>query len=170
MTLPATPMRFRKLRIVWSVGWGIAAVLLVMLWVRSYYTHDAISAKISPISPKRIYMTSWLGSIHVGCTDWPIPTGIEVQTWRRLATPTEEWSRLRELASGWGPLLPEPTLSFRRGPASHPWQLWTPHWICTVLAGTLAALPWLRRRFSLRTLLIATTLVAVVLGLIVWLR
>ena len=28
--------------------------------------------------------------------------------------------------------------------------------------------PWLRWRFSLRTLLIATTLVAVVLGLIVW--
>jgi len=30
--------------------------------------------------------------------------------------------------------------------------------------------PWLRWRFSLRTLLITTTLVAVVLGLIVWLR
>ena len=34
----------------------------------------------------------------------------------------------------------------------------------------LAALPWPRwpKRFSLRTLLIATTLVAVVLGLVVW--
>ncbi len=44
-----------------------------------------------------------------------------------------------------------------------------------VVAMTLAAaamspwIPW-SRRFSLRTLLIATTLVAVVLGLIVWLR
>jgi hypothetical protein len=28
--------------------------------------------------------------------------------------------------------------------------------------------PWLRSRFSLRTLLIATTLIAVVLGMIVW--
>ncbi len=36
------------------------------------------------------------------------------------------------------------------------------------IAAALAALPWLRWRFSLRTLLIATTLVAVVLGLIMW--
>ena len=35
------------------------------------------------------------------------------------------------------------------------------------ICGTLAAAPWLRWRFSLRTLLIATTLVAVVLGVIV---
>ncbi len=37
----------------------------------------------------------------------------------------------------------------------------------TVICGALATAPWLRFRFSLRTLLIATTLVAVVLGLIV---
>jgi len=34
----------------------------------------------------------------------------------------------------------------------------------------LAWLPWQRWKFGLRTLLIATTLVAIVLGLIVWLR
>jgi hypothetical protein len=45
-----------------------------------------------------------------------------------------------------------------------------PHWFLLVLAGTFAALPWLRWRFTLRTLLIATTLVAVVLGLAVWFR
>jgi hypothetical protein len=33
-----------------------------------------------------------------------------------------------------------------------------------------AIAPWLRWRFKLRALLIATTLVAVVLGLFVWLR
>ncbi len=37
-----------------------------------------------------------------------------------------------------------------------------------LVAGAFAALPWLRWRFSLRTLLIAMTLVAAVLGLIVW--
>ena len=30
-------MRYRKLRIAWSVGWGIACVLLIVLWVRSYW-------------------------------------------------------------------------------------------------------------------------------------
>jgi hypothetical protein len=29
-------MRFRKLRIAWSVGWGILCVLLIVLWVRGY--------------------------------------------------------------------------------------------------------------------------------------
>ena len=37
-------------------------------------------------------------------------------------------------------------------------------------AAPFAALPWMRYSFSLRALLIATTLVAMVLGLIVWMR
>ncbi len=42
-------------------------------------------------------------------------------------------------------------------------------WIPTLLAVAAGAVPWaLRRRFSLRTLLIATTLMAVVLGMIVY--
>lgn len=45
-----------------------------------------------------------------------------------------------------------------------------PHWFAVLAAATLAALPWLPfKRFSLRTLLIAITAVALVLGLAVWL-
>ena len=47
----------------------------------------------------------------------------------------------------------------------------SPHWFLVMDAALLALLPWVRHlrwRFSLRTLLIATTLVAVVLGLIVY--
>jgi hypothetical protein len=36
-------MRFRKLRIAWSVFSGVVAVLLIALWVRSYFRHDALS-------------------------------------------------------------------------------------------------------------------------------
>lgn len=45
-----------------------------------------------------------------------------------------------------------------------------PDWFLIGVAIALSAAPWLRwsNRFSLRTLLITTTLVAVVLGLIVW--
>jgi hypothetical protein len=35
-------MRYRKLRIAWSVGCAIACVLLCVLWVRSYYHADKI--------------------------------------------------------------------------------------------------------------------------------
>src|SRR6476660_5357855 len=31
------PLRFRTLRIAWSVFWGLACVLLIVLWVRSYW-------------------------------------------------------------------------------------------------------------------------------------
>ena len=45
------------------------------------------------------------------------------------------------------------------------------YWSPVVLSATLATVPWIRHlswRFSLRTLLIAMTLVAVVLGLAVY--
>jgi hypothetical protein len=42
------------------------------------------------------------------------------------------------------------------------------HFLLAFPALLLIAAPWLSRRFSLRTLLIAMTLVAVSLGLIVW--
>ena len=49
------------------------------------------------------------------------------------------------------------------------YDLILPHWFLAVAAITLAGVPWLRwsARFSLRTLLIATTLVAAVLGMAV---
>jgi hypothetical protein len=53
------------------------------------------------------------------------------------------------------------------------WQVrdvWFPHWFVASAAAIFAAVPWIRwsNRFSLRTLLIITTLVATVLALIVW--
>src|SRR4051794_33980026 len=35
-------MKYRKLRIAWSVVWGLAAVLLIVLWVRSYWWQDTV--------------------------------------------------------------------------------------------------------------------------------
>jgi hypothetical protein len=54
----------------------------------------------------------------------------------------------------------------------HDWYVLVPHWFLALLTATISATPWIRwsRRFSLRTLLIATTFLAVVLGLIVALR
>jgi hypothetical protein len=44
-----------------------------------------------------------------------------------------------------------------------------PHWAFVLLFSALATAPWIKlsNRFALRTLLIVTTLVAVVLGLVV---
>jgi hypothetical protein len=44
-----------------------------------------------------------------------------------------------------------------------------PHWMLASLFAAIAIMPWMGRRFSLRTLLIAMTLVAVALGIVaVW--
>ncbi len=54
--------------------------------------------------------------------------------------------------------------------SGHPlWFLVMPYWFAVILSGTFAAAPWLPSHFSLRTLLIATTLFALALGTIVWL-
>ena len=111
-------MKYRKLRIAWSVTWGVVAVLLCVLWVRSYLAvHDELGIHNS------IYLSDG-GYIH----------------------------------SFEGPTLGDVL------PARLPFV------IPVVVAAGLTSLPWFPFRFSLRTLLIATTLVAVVLGLIVWLR
>ena len=41
-------MRFRKLRIAWSVGWGVACLLLIALWVRSYWWVEGVSVTNGP--------------------------------------------------------------------------------------------------------------------------
>jgi hypothetical protein len=118
-------MRFRKLRIAWSVGCGIVAVLFCVLWVWSHF-HP--------------YLEHFYSSTN----------------WRLGILNGEGWvafNLVREDGSG------EPS-----------GMIEGPHWLMIFLAVVAAPVPWLlSNRFSLRTLLIATTLIAVVLGLIVWL-
>jgi hypothetical protein len=149
-------MRFRKLRIGWSVFCGLATVLLIVLWVRSYikndritlgfvpgpgYTFDSINGELSLARAKRI-----AGGMPQGWSAWTYPSDPSEYPRAWYAYPSTE------------------ILGFRFGK----FFFAMPHWFPAVVAVTAAAVPWLRWRFTLSTLLIATTLVAVVLGLIVW--
>src|SRR4051812_5621051 len=40
-------MRYRKLRIAWLVAWGLAYILLTIMWVRSY-SHISYLLRVSP--------------------------------------------------------------------------------------------------------------------------
>src|SRR5689334_14707894 len=55
--LTNSAMRFRKLRIAWSVFWGLACVLLTVLWLRSYWCFDAFSICLDG------HRAHWVGSI-----------------------------------------------------------------------------------------------------------
>ena len=158
-------MNYRKLRIAWSVGWGVVAVLLCVLWVRSYSRVDDVRHAGSTITQVASYR-GWIHAIH-----FPAVTQTTNENWL-VSTP------INDIADLEGPL----DFFFRNAgyfyaPMGFAQQDWfqsgdfaiVPQWIVTTFCGTIAIIPWLRFRFSLRTLLIATTLVALLLGLFVWL-
>ena len=178
VTTPAgRPMNYRKLRIAWSVFWGMATVLLVVLWVRSYWRYDQLICTLHKTPPEivEIVVTGAPPENQV----WQFGWNTNMNSWKGRI---EFWLEEKELnyALVWD--LPgfmsdyEPPLAPHRLWASR-WQwndylegfVCVPHWFVSAVAASLAALPWIPfRHFSLRTLLIATTLVAAVLGLIVW--
>ncbi len=149
-------MKHRKLQIAWSVAWGIVAVLLIALWVRSYWWCDDL---VGPLGATRSFYV-WSDKGHIG-------VGLVGQRMRSLAD-GGPWA----IASEWtGDVPPE----FAALPWLPTWAqercVIAPNWSLLLLTGMIATAPWLHwsRRFTTRTLLIATTLVAVGLGLIVWL-
>jgi hypothetical protein len=130
-------------------------LLLIALWVRSYWWIDLV---YGPLIPTRcVEVASIDGNIEVVVID--------------------PQSTLVDYATGWGiesldrnyniPMHGVPTWSFAFD--KYYANAAFPHWFTVLLSGTLAAAPWIswQRRFSLRTLLIATTLIAVVLGIVV---
>jgi hypothetical protein len=193
-------MRFRKLRIAWSVGWGVAAVLLIVLWVRSFVFLDSAlhpslqihsfegrivllwnppkwlrqtsqnwwqKAKKSAIFvPGKGYTISGMPGYYAGDGNPMAPTvnppwgsdGIRLNSERPTRTSRQYLSSVQGIENRWG------------FGAANDWNTYVyviPHWFSILAVTVLATVPWLRRRFSLRTLLIATTLIAVVLGLAV---
>ena len=154
-------MRFRKLRIAFSATCGIACVLLIVLWVRSYRWADCMYWNI--VGHRSALVASTHGRL-VAYTDL-----FEIDPWkarfRLLARDEIGMSVVYPLASG----IPSRSLGGMPGANSH--YVVFSHWLIVVVTGT-AGIFGIRRhyqfRFSLRTLLIATTLVAVVLGIIVY--
>jgi hypothetical protein len=146
-------MRFRNLRIAWAVLWGVAAVLLIVLWVRSYWRIDSLFGVGSP--PQFFAVGCERGVVAVAGN----PNLLAL----RSAT---DWT-LQGFPLGPGP----PTQGFLgfhyETSQLQGTRLRFPIWFPLILSAAATAVRWIRR-FSLRTLLIATTLVAVVPGLAVW--
>ncbi len=149
-------MKHRKLRIAWSVVWGMVAVLLIVLWVQSYWRCDNLT---------RIRQSSltWC-SINQGISQithdtQPIFGTKPVNSPRWSAYSTDSYSN------------PHAFLGFKRVNLTSGISISVPIWSLLLLCavGGFARFPMWANRFSLRTLLFATTLVAVALGLIVWL-
>jgi hypothetical protein len=155
------PRLIRGLKITWTVFCGIACLLLIVLWVRSYWRVDTVRLNATAnrvlqvsVAPGRLLVVSadrspgWLPD-HVSADDFR-----DMVLSQHFATES-----LR-------PLSYDECLEMKF-PGNHTFPFWTIVFATSILAIT-PWLPWWSHRFSLRTLLIATTLLCVVLGLAVW--
>jgi hypothetical protein len=161
-------MSFRKLRIVFSVAFGMICILLIALWVRSYSRMDQIYGHTSPT--KVLHFGSMCGQLTFRyITDYR-GTGI-VRNWRPEGESVSEILKRRQRWPAKDDLL---VYRFE-SPFGFGWEsygFYLPHWTLALAAGAgciALSVPW-TCRFSLRALLIATTAVAAALGVIAWAR
>jgi hypothetical protein len=154
-----TGLRYRKLRIAWSVIWGILGLLVVALWVRSYFFVHCLSFMENNFSGNIASDLGDLsGNLYIGkvggASRWELwGYGVSERVLAKAGERSWVWQRFE-----WQ-MAPE-GFSFR-----------VPHWILVGLSAAIATIPWLGQspyQFSLRTLLMAMTVVAVGLGAIVY--
>jgi hypothetical protein len=82
----------------------------------------------------------------------------------RVKWPVDEWRQ----SPGSKKDLPDSPLGIDGKVGAFGLLLYLPYWFLVGASVAMATASWLTWRFSLRTLLIATTLVTVLLGLVVW--
>lgn len=140
----------RYLRIGWSGFFGLLAVSLCVFWVRSYSWADELS--------------STTGQFQIALVNGSFYTDNAAVDYVVNGNPFEgfagyKWANYQLMTYR----IIKPVFIPQTS------RLALPMWAAIVGALICAAAPWFRWRFGLRTLLIATTLVAVGVGTIVWL-
>ena len=124
-----------------------ACVLLIALWVRSYTWHDGVWGRFS--EDRGFHLSSHEGRVQLSMLSF-----LGIVEWRIVhAEPIE-----RVGPPNYFPAFECPLSSFGL-------YLAVPHWALVISTATVTAALSTKFRFSLRTLLIATTLVAVALGI-----
>jgi hypothetical protein len=146
------PRILRLLRIAVSAVCLVVCGLLITLWVRSSYLGDTFELR-TPFVQVTVNSARSLVGTGIG-----FKTG---HTYDRAiwwgTFPHERIGNLDDFASR----------RFRILAVRDGFIAQAPHWFLVLITIAFAVLSWIRWRFSLRTLLLATTLVAVVLGLAV---
>jgi hypothetical protein len=147
------PRILRLLRLACSAVCVSACVAPIALWVRTRYACDTIHGPILSIGS--IVITSRQGGLGFGFHT-SIMEPWHSHTWPPDTAPSDKY-------------LSALVIEFYRSPVKDFYVVRFPYWFLIVVFTTLTAALWSSApwRFSLRTLLIATTLLAVLLGLAV---
>lgn len=142
------------LRVTVTVFCTLACALLLALWVRSFNKSDLLKGHLPGVPQLVVVSDSGKMLVAVHGQEMGNPQALP---WRIFhSAPTDSLPKGNAL----GFLITRP----RSGP-----KILVPQLFMVFLAGILSAAPWIRWswRFRLRTLLVATTLVAVLLGTLV---
>jgi hypothetical protein len=159
----------RRPRIAFSTVCGTVCLLLIALWVRSHSYHDILNQQTSSRQFRVYSRKGRLAFEHIHPDRDP-------NIRRRGIGPLI----LKDLSSGrflysepiTGSGLPFGNHGFGFGHYAQDMttRVFVPYWFPELVAAICAVVPWVpwSRRFSVRTLLCATTIVAVLLGAIVY--
>jgi hypothetical protein len=130
-------MKYRKLRIAWSVGSGILCLLRLVLWVRSYWRDESINQITrladgsSPIAARLIGMRSFHGTIRFfHAPDEPL-----IREW-----PGYGWDfNSGPIVLRRGEILPS-ILTFRREQFFSGFAITAPHWVMVTIFAALESI------------------------------
>ena len=145
------PRLIPGLRIAVTAMFGILCLLLIIFWVRSFWRLNSVRSVgyYRSIDSNRGELivtgdTSSLWTVWEWDWDWE----------ERPVNELDQSYRMTRLG-----------FFYQRRP--HRFWLVVPYWFPVVISAELATAPWIHRsrRFSLRTLLVATTLVAIALAI-----
>jgi hypothetical protein len=143
-------MKFRNLRIAWSLIWAVVALLLLILWVRSYSARSTFEVLVTPTHRYNIH--SLAGTVAF---DWEEREFITIELRRYF-----DDLYFLHLKTNAG-------LKFQRSESDRAiYAISVSYWLLVIVTMCISAIPWLPLRFSLRTMLVGITLLAVALGLI----
>lgn len=149
-------MKFKKTRIAFSLFCGILRLLLIVLWIRSFWIVTWIEGPL----PFNGYLE--LAAVP-GAAGIVLDRTSTIRPWRVSSISSSKyWDADRHYSSAF---LGYFDLRWRNG-----FLVVAPDWFLVGIATAVAAVPRVRFhfRFSLRTLLIATTAVAIGLWFVVW--
>jgi hypothetical protein len=153
-----------------------ACVLLIALWVRSYFFRDFALVDFS--TARWIHLISMHGRLSCAVANVPgtftagaapiLVPGVDYHLWQKRFTEGNESS---EIPREFRPPIFD-SLFFDWNTYDDGMEIVIPYWFFAFVFAALAVAPWITfsRRFSLCTLLVATTLVAVALGLLITLN
>jgi hypothetical protein len=151
----------RRLLNIASIVCLVLCVVLMGMWVRSYHADDTLSGRLS--AEHGFSIESIPGRLILF-------EGTGLYTWA-IATVRAEGSKTHVKPKNFGFAVYYYGMAGTSAAAPF-FMLVVPYWFLTLVSGSLAMLLRLRRplrQFSLRSLFIATTFLAVVLGMIAWL-